>query len=437
MASERMQGNEVTMTNQTPEERADELMKLGYLKSTDPDTIDTLVQALDDPDDKIANAAIWALEMLRPSSDAAVQAVIRTLDHQDEIVRIGAAQTLGKMGSAADVAIPALVACLSQESLGDAAAEALSKIGPISHPWLIRELSATSVEARKNAAFGLVLLGPLDPADVEFLTPALADESVAVRKWVMALLGRYGGAAEEALPDLDGLVRGDPDIYIRACAAEAIWAITDEDPDSLIPVLLECLRDEESCAKAQSTLHSIAESDRSLAERIVRELRDVTGVPADVVERLSARCTNADRVARESPWELETYEKIEIGQNGAPSDYHEFRAHCRNVLKEDPANYMALIALALTSETGSEAYDDVQQAMELNPRSPWVQLRKAIVAQSLAGFAKSNEERQEYGQASVEALEYLISVLPRSREIYEWQLQEVLDLMKKPVETGP
>lgn len=72
----------------------------------------------------------------------------------------------------------------------------------------------------------------------ELLTDALSDPGDAVRGKAAEGLGRYGTAADEALPALTGLLQ-DESVGVRICAAYAVYRMGAR--QQALPVLIEAL----------------------------------------------------------------------------------------------------------------------------------------------------------------------------------------------------
>ena len=138
-----------------------------------------------------ADARFWAVRALGAmGTPAAVELLIALLDDADEMVRSGAAWVLGDLQ--AREAIPSLARLLREEvnSVGQHAADALSKIGEPAVNALVEALSDHRTQARVRAARALV---PIESQEaIPALFRALEDESYVVRYYAEEALTRMG-----------------------------------------------------------------------------------------------------------------------------------------------------------------------------------------------------------------------------------------------------
>ena len=183
--------------------------------------LEVLAEVLDDPDPKVREMAIRALDKIR--DDSAVDLLIQALTDSNAEVRRRAARALGKIENPGT--IQALGTALDDEDpqVRQMVIRALGDIEESSAvEWLIPLLRDPDVEIRREAARALGEIE--DPGAVEALGAALNDQDLEVRQEVIQALGdiEESSAVEWLIP----LLR-DPDVEIRREAARALGEIGD------------------------------------------------------------------------------------------------------------------------------------------------------------------------------------------------------------------
>jgi HEAT repeat protein len=128
--------------------------------------------------------------------NSAVPALIVALRDDDPKIRQAACTALGQIGDPSPV--PALIACLDQQDISEAAANALVQIGKPAVPALIRAITRPSSRVRCAACTALGQIG--DTAAVPVLIQRLEDADSNVRSAACTALGQIGDAA--AIPAL-------------------------------------------------------------------------------------------------------------------------------------------------------------------------------------------------------------------------------------------
>jgi hypothetical protein len=129
--------------------------------------VPALIDSLRDDDPRIRQAACTALGQI--GNPAAVSELTKRLQDSVSDVRIAACTALGQIGDPS--AVPALVACLNQQDISGAAANALVQIGKPAVPALIEALTSPSNPVRIAACTALGQIG--NPAAVSELTKRL------------------------------------------------------------------------------------------------------------------------------------------------------------------------------------------------------------------------------------------------------------------------
>jgi HEAT repeat protein len=266
----------------------------GALAELGPDTpgaTDALKEALKDPDGQVRAAAAGSLGQLKPAGKEVVDA-LHAVAKSDGVVqaKIAAIMALGGYGEAAADAIPTLVEVLNagdtpNGSPHDAAVFALAGLCKDRLPVLVAALDRKEDRVRQGALQTLARIGPpatpalpavqkvidtgdplaqLEAAQTHWRIEQKADPVLAVaRRHMVAegmerskrttvrmkaiyLLGELGGKAEPMVSDLIGLLKDDPETFIRRYSAMTLGKIgstpaivdalraagkTDKDPD--------------------------------------------------------------------------------------------------------------------------------------------------------------------------------------------------------------
>lgn len=213
-----------------------------------------LIELLRDGDALRQSGAALALGKIGPDAKEAVPELSAALKHRIIGVRLRAAQALGRMGSESSDVIPDLIIVLrdKNESVRREASIALGRIGPSAVPALAITLKENDRILRRNSLDALAAIGPeakaavpdiiplfrdstlrtaviytvrsIGPAGIPQLRAALKDADPLIRSGGAELLGDFGPAANDTLPDLKRLEM-DKDRGTRRIAAEAIRKI--------------------------------------------------------------------------------------------------------------------------------------------------------------------------------------------------------------------
>jgi hypothetical protein len=174
-----------------------------------------LSQAMEGGSPRARAAATWALRNEDPTPED-IERLNAGLRDRDAIVRRVSARVAGMWGKQVlPTAQAGLVDALADgdESVRQAASEALSQLGEAGVPLLVAQLSSAQEERAREAASraliqaGAVSVGPLQEA--------LTSESPVVRYWAAHSLGNLGRPAMVALPTLKKMAASDPDSTVR------------------------------------------------------------------------------------------------------------------------------------------------------------------------------------------------------------------------------
>ncbi len=190
----------------------------------------SLIAGVADPDVRVRQAAIEALEVLGADAAPAAPALVRALADRNVFVRWAAARALGKMAPAqAALAVPGLQALLRDRDLDVrlAAAAALKHYGPAAQaalPVLLEAVQKGDPTVRLAALEVLKSIGPPAQAAIPVIAAALQAPDVRVRQAAAHLLGRFGPLALGARESLR-LAMLDDNPEVRRAASDALLHI--------------------------------------------------------------------------------------------------------------------------------------------------------------------------------------------------------------------
>src|SRR5438874_2098110 len=145
--------------------RAQAIFALGRLKSSDADSLATIVAHLTDADAQVRRASVRALRMIEAPRQTTTPLIVKLLNDSDPAVAMRALSTIAEGGVEM---VPALTAALEQK------------------------------EARYWACLALAEIGAQAKAAVPGLVKALADERPEVRLQAAVALGEIGAEAKPA-----------------------------------------------------------------------------------------------------------------------------------------------------------------------------------------------------------------------------------------------
>src|SRR4029079_3453960 len=152
--------------------------------------VSALIPRLCDPDPRVRQASLLALQALGPLAKPAIPAVVNLIRAPDSFVRIDAVQTAVKLG---DDSVPYL-AVLLHDPIGE-----------------VRYLAARAIEE----------LDPPPPGALPALMASLRDIDPRVRQVCIFALEKMGLAARPAIMMVADLFH-DPDSYVRIDAARML-----------------------------------------------------------------------------------------------------------------------------------------------------------------------------------------------------------------------
>ncbi|MBW1980689.1 MAG: HEAT repeat domain-containing protein [Deltaproteobacteria bacterium] len=180
--------------------------------------VDSLMDALDDPDPLVRSQAAKALGEI--GDPRAVEPLLAALNDQEPLIRRQAAEALGKIGD--DRAVAPLLAVLQRKDeaahVRASAAETLGLLrNPIAVEPLLTALRDQDWNIRSRAAQALGNIG--DTRAVEPLMAALADREAVVRQHLSEALGKIGDPRSRSA--LEAMLE-DEDRNVRTAARQAL-----------------------------------------------------------------------------------------------------------------------------------------------------------------------------------------------------------------------
>jgi HEAT repeat protein len=124
--------------------------------------VPALMDLLQHPDKYVRRNAVWTLSKLGPLAKSALFPLCQSLQDPDPRTASGAAQALGNLGELGAPAIPALIEAMRGTNvvLCRLAAKALSQIGKPAIPMLLTQLKHHDPFVRGEAAVALGWIGP-------------------------------------------------------------------------------------------------------------------------------------------------------------------------------------------------------------------------------------------------------------------------------------
>jgi HEAT repeat protein len=205
-----------------------------------------LVEAVEDPDDRVSRFACEALVALGPEARAALPALTREIRLKVcSTPVINALRAIGPEGEevlSRDCA-PALIERLEQAPENqEGACVALPQLGRAGRSAAAAlEALVESKEELENPFWPLWALAEVSPDPAPALTKGLAHPRAQVRLHAAGALGRLGPRAAAAVPRLRTALCDDADGEVRSAVVDALRDIVAE-PADLTPLLIEELK---------------------------------------------------------------------------------------------------------------------------------------------------------------------------------------------------
>jgi HEAT repeat protein len=288
-----------TLKDRHPQEAVRLVRRLNRARPVPREVVPAIVQSLQDQDPRVrANAAV-ALFMIRSEAKEAVPGLIKALDDVNNHVRGRAATALGAYGAEARAAVPKLIDIAKDTRivednnpeyapLRSCAILAFKGIGPaaqVAVPTLFELLEKGDPPyVRVDSARALLAISRNDQRLIPGLRKLLKEEKdLRVRSSAAAFLGRIGGKANVAIPDLIEALnvkidRNDKDAYFgynlkrnAACTLGLFGA----EAKAAVPQLARLLQDP-----------AIRSEQRQLVEELLKALDQIGTVPNELVPLL-------------------------------------------------------------------------------------------------------------------------------------------------------
>jgi HEAT repeat protein len=165
--------------------------------------------------------------------------------------RTAAASALGRIGADAKAAVPALIEALKDEmkDVRETVRHALSQIGPVAVPALIKALSHQDAYVCGGAAEALGFIQPEGRIAVPALLDRFKDEKVDVRRAAVNGLGRLAkwgwirGEDTKAVVEACAEILKDTDWLIRISAADSLATLDPTRKNDAVVVFQKALKD--------------------------------------------------------------------------------------------------------------------------------------------------------------------------------------------------
>ena len=252
--------------------------------------IASLQQALQDSDSYVRLNAGATLLNLDVDENVVLPPIRELLRHPEPRTRVAAARFLTGNVPFNEI-FPVLTTALNNpdDQVRIAASKVLDdakELPPDALPVLVQSLRDPNATVRKNAASALDIYESKGTKALSALIAALKDPDRDVRFEVVDAITSMGTWAKDALPPLAEVIRKDTDAGIRRNAVRALEWI-DPEGRSIVPVLLEALRDQDAEVREMSLgvmastrpfpVHAVAPAQAALAsetnDRVKRALQ--------------------------------------------------------------------------------------------------------------------------------------------------------------------
>ncbi len=214
-----------------------------------------LIELLKDP--VAQGEAASALGKVGAEAKDAVSGLIVFLqDKQAGYDRVYAADALGLIAQEPDKVVPVLMNVMQDDIepvTRRSAAAALGHFGAnakVAVPFLIKAINEGDKDMREDAALSLGQIGGA-PKDIAAIVELLSDEIDIARYGAAHALGKIGGEAASAVPDLVKLLK-DRSENVRCAAAQALGEIGPDAKDAVEALKITQKSDESAMVSAQA-----------------------------------------------------------------------------------------------------------------------------------------------------------------------------------------
>jgi HEAT repeat protein len=206
----------------------------------------------------------------------------RAIKDQDQNARLKAAYQVGELARDLSSLVLELSTLLRDDrhTVRAAAAEALGQIGPparMAYPALFEAAQGDAEEAvRRRAVDALKKIGPPTERDVIPFIEALKDKNTETRAAAAQGLRLIGPEARLAVPALAERMKEDPQVSVKVCAAQAIWALDRQQADGVLQELIAGLKalDPHVRTRAAGALAEMRADAQKAVPDLARALKD-------------------------------------------------------------------------------------------------------------------------------------------------------------------
>lgn len=236
---------------------------------TTDQVVSALVHALEGESTRAIADAVTAAKDTA-STTAAAAALIDALRAERSVVRTNAALALGMLPEEAAQLVPALTAALGDTNVS-VRINAASSLSAIARATIRRD---------RKAQHGIPFKDSVAP-----LAAALNDPDEAVRSNAAAALANLGALAKPAEPILQGKLKDGAEL-VRVNAALALWRVSENNKDIVLPVLRDGVSSQRSSVRLSAI--SALEQMGPAAAQSQKELRGALRDDDELVRRNAA-----------------------------------------------------------------------------------------------------------------------------------------------------
>jgi HEAT repeat protein len=321
------------------EVRQEVVRVLGTLNKNDSGVVPALVLALKDPAERVRGQSIASLRFLRPEPEAVMKELTPVLQDKDMDIRLDAILFLGEFGPAAvpslasmlkdpdmkvrqramaaleeirappDVLLPALTPLLND---GNAVARQngvylLWRCGPKALPQITEALKDSDVLVRVAAVNSLRQANADAKVSYPAFVEALADDSPVVRLSATRALSRFGS---QALPQLK-LALKDKDAAVRRDAVQVLQGMRSS-PKLVLPLLAEAQKDDNPVVRKSAAdvlgsfgpaalphlIEALKDQDKDVRNQALDSMKKLEGNPQAMAKLLSEALKSEDLMVR-------------------------------------------------------------------------------------------------------------------------------------------
>ena len=196
-----------------------------------------LTDAINHENPQIRELAVVALSDLAVSPGKRVQSLAQALKDPQAKIRRRAARALGDQGAATQAVLPQLIECLKDldASVRRDSAGAVGRLGPVAYPASAALIPLLTEPDSRTRAVAVVALKRIGRGAIPALLDGLQSPSSELRCQCVNLLGKIA-AGDAVIRGVIEALADDADPEVRTTVDEALrhWANLPQDPPSVI-----------------------------------------------------------------------------------------------------------------------------------------------------------------------------------------------------------